>query len=115
MSAGEWRDGINKRPSGDALEACAGRLVAEQLEKFALQITHIDPATGRGLETMQFMRDGDSFPASSLFFDAEVQLLAWLRQHGNSKYQGRIVKLDGVMKIAHPRQSGLCLSAQLSI
>ena len=101
----EWVDGINKCLSGDALDACAGRLVAEQLDKLELKITHMDPTTGRGLETTKFMRDGDTFPASSLFFDAEAVLVAWLRQHGssNQKYQDRIVKLNGVMKNGAPQ------------
>ncbi|MCP4241283.1 MAG: hypothetical protein GY772_12035 [bacterium] len=98
-----WRDGLNLHLSGPALSDASARLVAEQLDSAMLAVSAVDAKVGRGLETTRLLRDGDSLPASALFFDEEQLLSAWLKQPGHDKYRDRIVEVLGVLKQGEAR------------
>ena len=97
-----WGDGLNLGLHGDSLNTVAARLISDQLDAYGLAISAVDARVGRGLEVRKAMREGQSIPASALFFDNCNILKAWVRKPGNLKYTDRIVKLPGVLKHGEP-------------
>ena len=97
-----WADGLNLGLHGDSLNTVTTRMVSEQLDTFELSISAVDAKVGRGLEVRTSMREGQSIPATALFFDDQNILEAWIRKPGNLKYTDRIVKLPGVLKHGDP-------------
>ena len=98
-----WRDGLNlSKLFGEAFNSQASRLVATQLETHGLAISAVDAKSGRGLEAARLFRDGESLPASALFFDAEAMLKMWLEHPGHNAYCDRIVAIADVQKQGSP-------------
>jgi hypothetical protein len=102
-SGGQWNDGLNIGVGGDAMAAAAAHLVAEQLEAGLVALTAVDVTSGRCLEARALFRDGESLPASALFWDEEAELESWMRQAGHERYRDRVVEVPGVLKDTAPR------------
>ena len=97
---------------GDALAAAAARLVAEQLEAGQVALSAVDVASGRCLEARGLFRDGESLPASALFWDDEAALESWMRQAGHERYRDRVVEVPGFAPETGSRgRRWRCLSA----
>ena len=85
-----WRDGLNRGPHGIAFSDACRRLVSQQLDDHHLTFA----MKGGQLRTRLALRDGDSIPASALWFDNKEVLLTWLAQPGNNRYRHKIVRAE---------------------
>ena len=94
-----WNDGLNKMPPAAPLSKEVANLVASELDKFNLSLSHAHETRGRGLMTRTHVAEGEMVcSVSSLFYDSWTVLQSFLAMPGNEVLSDRVVVIPNVMR-----------------